>query len=137
MHYIKAILNVELLDELKYSFKVNLLSDELEIMYENFIGGYTTKGIILNDKQHKHLEKLLNIKNFISLVDKKPINNLMLILDPFDWILQCISNDGMPMLEVQSESNNPIMPSSSLINLVKYVTKIGIEPEILEKMRLF
>lgn len=55
---------------------------------------------------------------------------------PHSWSLQCISNDGNPMLEMPERGGDYIMTSNSMINLVEYVAKIGIEPEIIERMRL-
>ena len=134
MYYIKVVFNAEAWGKLTYGFKVNMICGELEITYDNFQGGYTTKGIKLNRKQHTHLKQLLRIENF-----KKFRENLNMDISFFDqhsWSLQCISNDGNPMLEMSDRDGNYIGQSNSLINLVEYVAKIGIEPEIIERMRL-
>ncbi|HAK42060.1 MAG TPA: hypothetical protein DCM59_04275 [Clostridium sp.] len=56
--------------------------------------------------------------------------------DPYRWSLQCISNDGNPMLEILERGGDYIRRPNSVINLVEYVAKIGIEPELIERMRL-
>lgn len=135
MYYIKVVFNAEVRGKLTYGFKVDMICGELEITYDNFQGGYTTKGIKLNRKQHTHLKQLLIIEDF-----KKFRENLNMDISffdhPYDWSLQCISNDGNPMLEMSKRDGAYIMTSNSVINLVEYVAKIGIEPEIIERMRL-
>lgn len=135
MYYIKVVFNAEARGKLTYGFKVDMICGELEITYDNFQGGYTTKGIKLNRKQHTHLKQLLRIENL-----KKFRENLNMDISffghPYNWSLQCISNDENPMLEMSDRDGNYIGRSNPLINLVEYVAKIGIEPEIIERMRL-
>lgn len=43
MYYIKAVFNAESFGKLEYGFKINMLCNELEVIYNNFQGGYTNK----------------------------------------------------------------------------------------------
>lgn len=113
MYYAKGIYNAEALGKLVYGFKVNMLCEKLEITYDNFGGGYTTKGIKLN------------------------MNKYILFLDHYSWNLQCISNDENPMLEIPDGGGYYIMPPNSMINLMEYIINIGMEFENFERMRLF
>ncbi|WP_160680281.1 hypothetical protein [Clostridium sp. C8-1-8] len=137
MYYIKVVFNAEACDKLAYCFKINMLSGELEITYNNFQGGYTTKGIKLSTKQLTHLEQLLRIDNFNRFIENQNMNNNISSLDPYDWSLQCISNDGNPMLEMPNIDGAYVIPPNSVINLIDYISKIGIEPDVLKGMRLF
>ncbi len=56
--------------------------------------------------------------------------------DQHSWSLQCISNDGDPMLEIPDRGGDYIMRPNFVINLVEYIAKIGIEPELIERMSL-
>lgn len=134
MYYIKVVFNAEARGKLTYGFKVNMICSELEITYDNFQGGYTTKGIKLNRKQHTHLKQLLRIENFKEF--RENMDKCIPMFGPYRWSLQCISNDGDPMLEMSKRDGAYIMTSNLMINLVEYVAKIGIEPEIIERMRL-
>lgn len=94
--------------------------------------------IKLNMKQHNHLKNLLKIDRFEKFRNNlNKEENYLLFLDPYTWSLQCISNDGIPMLQIPNEDMIYYSPPNSVIDLVKYVTKIGIEREVFEKMRLF
>lgn len=137
MYYETVIFNAENRRKLTYCFKVNMICNELEITYDNFLGGYTTKGIKLNRKQHNCLKQLLKVDGFEEYRDNVNIDKWTCLLDSYSWNLKCISNDGKPMLEISNEADKFIMTPSVVIALVKYVTSIGIEPELLEKMRLF
>lgn len=139
MHYTMVVFNADFCGEFKYGFKVNMVYGELEVRYDNFLGGYTTKGIELNSKQHNHLKQLLQINNFEKFRGNLNINdeNFICLLDPYSWNLQCISDGGKPILEINSEMEKILFPPKSLIKLVEYVAKIGIETEIFERMRLF
>ena len=139
MHYTKVIFNANFYGKFKYGFKINMIYGELEIIYDNFLGGYTTKGIKLNRKQHNHLKQLLQMNNFEKFRENLDIDNenFICVLAPYSWNLECISDDGKPILEIDSEIEKCIFTPDSLINLVKYVAKIGMEPEIFERMRLF
>lgn len=137
MYYTKIIFNSGDWKKLTYSFKLNMLCRELEIIYDNFLGGYTTKGIKLNRNQYAHLKQLLKIENFKKYRDNLNIDNYISLLDTYRWSLQCISNDGEPMLEIPNRGDDYIMPPDFVINLVEYIAKIGIEPELIPKMRLF
>ena len=64
MYYIKIIFTVESSDELIYSFGIDMLQNELKIIYNNLLGGYTSKGIKTNKKQHEHLKYLLDKRIF-------------------------------------------------------------------------
>ena len=137
MYYTKVIYNAEACGKLAYGFKVNMLCGELEIIYNNFLGGYTTKGIKLSRKQYSHLKQLLKIEYFEKFRDNLNMDACISFLDPYSWKLQCISNNGNPMLEIPDGGGDYIIPPNSVINLVEYITKIGIEPELFERMRLF
>lgn len=137
MYYTKIIFNSGDWKKLTYSFKLNMLCRELEIIYDNFLGGYTTKGIKLNRNQYAHLKQLLKIENFKKYRDNLNIDNYISLLDTYRWNLQCISNDGEPMLEIPNRGDDYIMPPDFVINLVEYIAEIGIEPELIPKMRLF
>ncbi|ATD54101.1 hypothetical protein [Clostridium chauvoei] len=137
MYYTKIIFNSGDWKKLTYSFKLNMLCRELEIIYDNFLGGYTTKGIKLNRNQYAHLKQLLKIENFKKYRDNLNIDNYISLLDTYRWSLQCISNDGEPMLEIPNRGDDYIMPPDFVINLVEYIAEIGIEPELIPKMRLF
>ena len=137
MYYETVIFNAENRRKLTYCFKVNMICNELEITYDNFLGGYTTKGIKLNRKQHTQLKQLLKVDDFEKYRDNLNIDKWDCLLDPYSWSLQCISNDGKPMLEISDGAGDFIMTPSVVSALVEYVTSIGIEPELLEKMRLF
>ena len=137
MYYETVIFNAENRRKLTYCFKVNMICNELEITYDNFLGGYTTKGIKLNRKQHTQLKQLLKVDDFEKYRDNLNIDKWDWLLDPYSWSLECISNDGKPMLEISDGAGDFIMTPSVVSALVEYVTSIGIEPELLEKMRLF
>lgn len=137
MYYTKIIYNAEERGKLIYGFKVNMLCSELEITYYNFLGGYTTKGIKLNRKQHSHLKQLLKTEHFEEFRENLNMDKCISFLAPYSWNLQCISNGGKPMLEIPDGGGGYIMPPNSVINLVEYIAKIGIEPELIEKITLF
>lgn len=137
MYYTKVIYSAEAWGKLVYSFKVNMLCGELEITYDNFGGGYTTKGIKLNRKQYSHLKQLLKIEYFEKFRNNLNMETCTSFLDPYSWNMQCMSNYGDPMLEVPDGGGDYIMPPNSVINLVEYIAKIGIEPELFERLRLF
>lgn len=134
MYYIKVVFNAEVWGKLVYGFKVNMICGELEITYDNFQGGYTTKGIKLNRKQHTHLKQLSRIENFKKF--RENMDKFIPLFGPYRWSLQCISNDGDPMLEIPDRSGDYITRPNFVINLVEYIAKIGIEPELIERMSL-
>ncbi|QAA32332.1 hypothetical protein [Clostridium manihotivorum] len=134
MHYVKAVFNADNCGILAYGFKVNMLCKELEITYDNFQEGYTSKGIKLNDKQYAHLQRLLKVKNFKA--SNMNMERYYLVMDPYEWTLQCISDDGSPMLDI-SGVDGDLIPPKPISILVEYVVSIGIEVELLKAMRLF
>lgn len=133
MYYTTAIFNEKKGRKLEYSFKVNIQYGELEVIYDNFLGGYTTKGMKLNRKQCTYLKQLLKIENFEHM--RKSLEDDTLFVCMFSissWELQLISNDGYPMLEVSSEE---YMRSSKYIDdLTTYIANIAIEPEVIKRM---
>lgn len=134
MYYVKITFNVaDSWNNFAYGFKINMLCGELEITYNNFKGDYITKGIKLKNKQFEHLKLLLKIENFEKFRVNPNKEEHITFLDPYNWSFLCISNDGNPILEITNQCSYYIKPPNHVIDLVKYVTKIGIEPEILKK----
>ena len=133
MYYTTVIFNGKKCSELEYGFKVNIQYGELEVIYNNFLGGYTTKGMKLNRKQCTYLKQLLKIENFEDMrksLEDEPLFVCMLSLS--SWELQLISNDGYPMLEVSSEDY--MRSSKYMDDLTTYIANIAIEPEVIKRM---
>ena len=138
MYYTKFVFKEESCGKFKYGFKIDMLCKELEISYNNFLGGYTTKGIKLNRQQYKQLKHLLEIDNF-EYLRKDPSVDYGSLTDMFTtvvWYFKCISDNGKPILEVDSGMDECFFTPKSLIDLVNYIAKIGMEPEVLGKMKL-
>lgn len=140
MYYTKVIFNSEdAWYRFAYGFKINMLLGELEITYDNLNGGYTTKGIKLSNEQQEHLKRLLNVINFKNIKENMKEDKKTIFLDPHRWSLQCIADDGNPILEIPNEDAAfyNIKPPNILIDLVKYIADIGIQPEVIKSMRFF
>ena len=107
-----------------YGFKINMLTAELSIEYKNVQGGFTTKGIKLNEKQFKQMKRLLSEQRFQEVVSGKwKEERTYFALDPNMWELDLISDDGHPLISINNgfgEYQNPI----SVIELVEYVLRI-------------
>lgn len=116
MHYTKFVFYEEYFCEFEYGFKINMVCKELEISYNNFLGGYTTKGIKLNGGQYRKLTYLLDIDNFEYLRRDPNVEyqDLTDMFTPVRWYFKCISDNGNPILEVDSEMDECFLPFRKL-----------------------
>lgn len=125
MAYTTIIFNArDAWDRPVYAFKVNMLTRELSVEYSNNTGGITTNGVALNERQYSHIKRLAAPAIFEKFRDDSWKEHMAWMLDPNDWKAQFISDDGTPMLTMETNLN-PYPAPPALVALVEYVMHIG------------
>ena len=107
-----------------YSFRVNMVTHELSVEYSNNTGGRTMNGVVLNEKQYNHIKRLTSPLMFEKYRDGAWKKNTEWLLDPNDWNVRFISDDGTPMLTMESNLESYSAPPA-LVALVEYIMHIG------------
>ncbi|MBQ2677267.1 MAG: hypothetical protein IJF54_07720 [Clostridia bacterium] len=108
------------------SFKIDLISEELSLIYRNSFGGYTINGIRLNRNQIKRIKKLSSPNIFEEFRDEKwkESKKTAYLLDGIHWNVQFTSDNGLPILTMKNYSCN-YLPPPALADLVNYAIEIG------------
>ena len=116
--------------EMPYGFVAVAAGEGVQALFQDLgvnnvvTGGQTMNGVVLNEKQYNHIKRLTSPLVFEKYRDGAWKKNTEWLLDPNDWDVRFISDDGTPMLTMESNLESYPAPPA-LVALVEYIMHIG------------